>query len=208
MLELFVGKIEYLQPIIVVLGLWSYLLIMLLSALESAPVLGTFTPGTLVLLFYGLLASQGQLNILPIILFATLGGVLGDTCGYFLGKYGRRFVREHKGLLQKGHLDIGQVYFSKHGGKSVFAGRFIGPIRPIIPMVAGMVEMNFKKFFFLNITSAFLWAFLYVNLGFIFGNQIEFIDSIISKLGLVASIIIVSVAGYYFHKYRKKSLSV
>lgn len=206
MLELFAGKLDILGPFILALGFWVYACIVLLSALESAPVLGTFTPGTLMLLFLGFLVSQGQLSFVPVILFATLGGVIGDTAGYFVGKYGRSFIKENKGLLRTGHLESGKTYFSKHGGKSVFLGRFIGPIRPIIPLVAGMVHMSFRRFALLNVSSAFLWASLYVALGYIFGNQIELIDSIVSRVGAVATALIVLVCGYLFHIHRKKKL--
>ncbi len=206
MLELFVGKIDVLAPLLLSLGLWVYAFVFLLAILESAPVLGTFTPGTLMLLFIGLLCSQGHILVLPAILFATLGGIAGDSAGYYLGRYGRNFIKENKGLLRTGHLDIGKTYFYKHGGKSVFLGRFIGPIRPIIPLIAGMVHMSFRRFFVLNVASALLWASLYIACGFLFGNHIEFIDSLISKIGLVTTLIIGCAAIYFFNKYRKEKV--
>ncbi|HEY1037500.1 MAG TPA: DedA family protein [Candidatus Paceibacterota bacterium] len=203
MLELFVGKIDVLAPIIMSLGIWLYAVIFAFAVFESAPVIGTFTPGTLVLLLLGFLGSLGQLELLPALIFATLGAIAGDSAGYFLGKYGRGFIKENKGLLRTGHLDIGKAYFYKHGGKSVFLGRFVGPIRPIIPLVAGMVHMSFRRFFLLNVSSALLWAALYIALGYTFGNQIELIDSMVSRVGLGATMVVVLAAGYAFHRYRK-----
>ncbi len=208
MLELFLGKIEFIQPLITTLGIFSYLLVMLLASLESVPVFGTFTPGTLMLLMVGLIASQGQISLVLVVIFATLGGVIGDSAGYYLGRYGRGFIKDNEGILRTSHLEQGKSFFNKHGGKSVFIGRFVGPLRPIIPLIAGMTEMNFKRYIILNITSAFLWAFLYVNLGYFFGQQIKFMDSIISRLGLAATLLIVLVAGYVFYRNRKKSLGI
>lgn len=208
MLELFLGKIEFIQPLIATLGIFSYLLVMLLASLESVPVFGTFTPGTLMLLMVGLIASQGQISLALVVIFATIGGVIGDSAGYYLGKYGSRFIKDNEGILKTSHLEQGQVFFNKHGGKSVFIGRFVGPLRPIIPLIAGMIKMNFKRYIVLNVTSAFLWAFLYVNLGYYFGHQIKFIDSVISRVGLIASLVVVTGVVYVFYRHRKKSLGI
>ncbi len=208
MLELFLGKIEFIEPLIATLGIFSYLLVMLLASWESVPVFGTFTPGTLMLLMVGLIASQGQISLVLVVVFATLGGVIGDSAGYYLGRYGRGFIKDNEGVLRTSHLEQGKAFFNKHGGKSVFIGRFVGPLRPIIPLIAGMTVMNFKRYIFLNVTSAFLWAFLYLSLGYYFGQHIKFIDSVISRVGLIATLLIVLGGLYVFYRHRKKSLGI
>ena len=79
-------------------------------------------------------------------------------------------------VISFSHLDIGKRFFAKYGNKSVFFGRFIGPVRPIIPFVAGLSKMDRLPFFFWNIISAFLWATAYLLAGYFFGGAVKAIE--------------------------------
>jgi membrane-associated protein len=161
-------------------------------------------PGTLLLLLFGLLAAKGAGMLIFMIIFSIIGAMVGDTIGYLLGRYGSRFFKEHNKLLKLSHIETGRAFFNKHGGKSIIFGRFIGPIRPIISLVAGAVSFLFERFLYLNFLGACVWASSYVTIGFLFGHYIKLIDRIISQIasGVLISGIIVAIFYWYF-KERK-----
>ncbi|MES2985600.1 MAG: DedA family protein [Patescibacteria group bacterium] len=184
--------VDYLYPIV------------FLSALsESTPILGTFTPGTLFLLFFGYTASVNAINLALVVLVATLGAIVGDVLGYLLGRHATGWMLRHKKILKEAHIEQGRAFFSKHGGKSILIGRFVGPIRPIVPLIAGSIGMSMRKFLFWNILGAFLWATLYVTIGFFFGAYARDIEKVVSDTGLVISVIIFIGAVVYYFKYMK-----
>lgn len=193
-------------PSIAAHGHWVYAIVFLSTIIESTPVLGTFTPGTLFLLFYGYLAGQGYGVLGIYIIFVTLGGVLGDVFAYLLGKYGKRFFKEHNKILKLGHLETAKAFFHRHGGKSILFGRFVGVVRPMVPLVAGSVGMSWKKFLGWNVLSAVLWASLYLLLGFFFGKNFKYIDDIVSNIGILLTFILIAGALIYWKKNQIKAV--
>ncbi len=182
------------------------ILVFFAAAMESTPVLGTVTPGTLFLLFFGFTTYSLSDNILIIIIAATLGSVFGDILGYLLGKYGTNFLLKHKKLLKHSHIEDGQKFFSNHGFKSILIGRFVGPIRPIVPLIAGGIKMNLSKFLFYDILSSILWATLYIVIGYYFGNYFREIESVVSNISVLITIIIIFIIFWYFFKTKKKNV--
>ncbi|MES2623258.1 MAG: DedA family protein [Patescibacteria group bacterium] len=170
---------------------------------ESTPILGTFTPGTLFLLFFGYAASLHSVNLPLLVLVATLGAIMGDILGYLLGKYAGDWLVRNKKILKQVHIEQGRGFFSKHGGKSILIGRFVGPIRPIVPLIAGSIGMSFRKFIFWNVLGAFLWAALYITLGFFFGAYAREIERVVSDASWVLLIVAILAGGFYYYKYRK-----
>jgi membrane protein DedA with SNARE-associated domain len=107
--------------------------------------------------------------------------------------------------MRDGFLEKGKVFFENHGGKSVFLGRFMGPLRPIIPFVAGAMHMRVRRFLFWNITSAFFWSIFYLYLGYFFGEVWASVEKWTGRisLGLIA-IFLIAVAIHFYYKYRGK----
>lgn len=181
-----------------------YVFVFITALLESTPVIGTFMPGTLLLLLFGVFSANGYASIFLMILLSTIGATIGDIIGYLLGKYGRRFFKEHNKLLKLSHIQTGEAFFAKHGGKSILFGRFIGPIRPIVSMIAGATHVVPSRFLRWNIAGAFLWSSLYISIGSIFARNVKLIDRIVSEVGAVAFVIVVIGAGYYLY-YKKRA---
>lgn len=89
----------------------------------------------------GLLASRGVLDLGDVIWVASLGAIFGDTTGYFIGRrFGERFFLKYGRyfLLNKEYLDKAKGFFDRHGGKTVFFGRFMAWLRAFTPFVAGI----------------------------------------------------------------------
>ena len=138
---------------------WAALLMFITAFGESFAFVSLLFPGTTVLIAAGTLLSAGTLPYPSILIGAVLGAVLGDSVSYWLGRtFGGSIARvwpfsRHPDLLSRGIL-----FFERHGGKSVFIGRFFGPIRAVIPLAAGIMLMPRGRFWFANVTSALVWA--------------------------------------------------
>ncbi len=181
-----------------------YIFVFIISILESIPILGTFSPGMVFMLFFGFTAFLNDIHLGYVILVGFLGAVIGDIVGYLIGKYAGGWMIKHKKLLKQAHIDIGRGFFSRHGGKSILIGRFIGIIRPIVPLIAGSIQMSFRKFIFWNILGAFLWVTFYMMIGYFFGQHTQFIVDIFSKIGWGMLIVIIPVGWFMYKRYRDK----
>lgn len=159
-----------LLPQIESIGLWAYWILLLVSLLESLAFVGLAIPGSVIIIFAGFVASRGILDIGDLIWFVAIGAVLGDGISFYLGKGGLAFLRKHDTVFKDTHLAKAEAFFKKYGNKSVFFGRFISPIRPVIPFVAGMSQMETKQFFFWNIASAFGFALVFLATGYFVGG--------------------------------------
>jgi membrane protein DedA with SNARE-associated domain/membrane-associated phospholipid phosphatase len=149
---------------------WAGLVIFAISAGESAPIFGTIVPGSITMTAFGALAGAGVIPLWSSLVWAILGAIVGDGIGYWIGYHFKdrlHYVWPFKNnpeILQKG-----EVFFTKYGGMSVFIGRFIGPVRALVPIVAGMFGMKPWHFLFANVTSAIGWAPAYMLPGILLG---------------------------------------
>ncbi|MBB71891.1 MAG: hypothetical protein CMF50_05780 [Legionellales bacterium] len=165
--------IDYLQPLFTWLHQnpgWAGIITFLIAFGESLAIVGLIVPGSVMLTAIGALVGADIIPMKPIFIWAILGAIAGDGVSYHLGRHFKDHIndfwpfRRHPQLIKKG-----QAFFEKHGGKSVFLGRFVGPIRPIIPMVAGMMDMAPRWFILSNVSSGILWAPAYMIPGIIIG---------------------------------------
>jgi len=146
------------------LGYWLF---GILSALESLPFVGTILPGATIISIGGLMASQEYFNVYLIGIYSAIGAVIGDYFAYYLGTKGESFVKR---FVPEQYLEKGRQFFDKYGNKSVFIGRFIGPLRAVVPFIAGISKMKPRPFLFWNILSSICWATLHVVIGYFSGS--------------------------------------
>jgi membrane protein DedA with SNARE-associated domain len=150
------------QPVIdfiQVHSVWVAPIIFAVSFGESLAFLSLLFPGTAILLAAGTLVPSGVLPLWPMLMSAVAGAVLGDGVSFWIGKrFGYRvegvwpFTR-HSKLVPRGI-----AFFEHHGVKSIFIGRFFGPMRAVVPLAAGILRMPTGRFWVANVTSAFIWA--------------------------------------------------
>ena len=171
---------------------------------ESGLLVGVFFPGDSILFTAGFLASQGFFDIWLLVPITFIAAVLGVSVGYTFGhKVGRRlFQKEDSIFFHKNHLVRAQKFYEKHGGKAITITRFLPVVRTFAPIVAGMGEMNYKRFMAYNLLGAFLWAVCIPFAGYLLGNVIPGIDKYL--LPIIAVIIIVSVAPSIIHIIKEK----
>ena len=160
--------------------------------LESLAFIGTIIPGSSIVFVGGVLVGLRVLEPWPVGAFAIAGAVLGDGISFWLG---HRYVdairdvwpiRRYPNLLARG-----QAYFAQNGGRSVFLGRFIGPVRAIVPIVAGMSAMSARHFYAMNVLSAFAWAAAHLVPGVLFGASLELAGAVSSRLLALVAVLVV-----------------
>ena len=161
----------------------TYVFIFLISLSESLALVGLLIPGTVVMFGIGALVGVGSIGLQPTLVFAALGAISGDAISYWIGHFYKDKLKTMWPFSKYAHLlDEGENFFRNHGGKSVFLGRFIGPIRPIIPLVAGIMDMPVFYFTFVNVISAVGWAFVYVMPGVILGTSLTIAGIVSTRL--------------------------
>ena len=165
---------QYIQPLTDWLHThaeWALTLTFLISFAESLAIIGSIVPGSIIMTMVGILAGSGIMRIDLTLIAATLGAIAGDGGSYLLG-----YILSDRLLFLwpfKHHpkwLKYGRDYFERHGGKSIFFGRFIGPLRSIIPVIAGMMRMRRIEFILANSISALAWSIVYVGPGILIGT--------------------------------------
>src|SRR6516225_5527824 len=167
---------------------WAFPVMFVTSFGESFAFLSLLFPGTSILIVAGTLMSAGTLPFWPVVVGAVIGAVLGDSVSFWLGhRYGGGIARIWPFTRSPDLLPNGVRYFAKHGGKSVFIGRFFGPVRAVIPLAAGIMQMLRGRFCFANVTSALVWApmllFAGDALGDIGGRLIGSADTVLLVFG-------------------------
>jgi membrane protein DedA with SNARE-associated domain/membrane-associated phospholipid phosphatase len=158
------------------LGAWTYLIVGLFAFAETGAFVGLVVPGETVMLLGGAVAGQGAIDIYLLIAIAWFSAWLGDTTSFFLGRrLGRGFVIQHGPRVGISHERFEKVedYFSRHGGKTIFIGRFISLVRAFAPFIAGSSGMRYRAFVPYSILGTGLWASAHILVGYFFSRSIE-----------------------------------
>jgi undecaprenyl-diphosphatase len=180
------------------LGAWTYLLVGVFAFAETGAFVGLVVPGETVMLLGGAVAGQGAIDVYLLIAIAWFSAWLGDTTSFFLGRrLGRGFVLEHGPRFGISHERFGKVeeYFDRHGGKTIFIGRFVSLIRAFAPFIAGSSGMSYRAFVPYSILGTGLWASAHILIGYLFSRSIETAGKYAAKGAFLLGTLIVVVAG-------------
>ncbi len=163
--------------------LWAGIVVFLVSMAESLAIIGLVVPGVAIMFAIGALIATGAIDFWLAFSCAVAGAVVGDGLSFWLGHslQGRAATTwpfsRHPETLEKG-----VKFFQKYGGKSVAIGRFFGPVRAVIPLVAGMLGMRTWRYVIANVLSALLWAPAYLLPGIVFGTSLELASQVAFRL--------------------------
>lgn len=167
---------QLLEDVSNTLGAWTYLLVGVFAFAETGAFVGLVVPGETVMLLGGAVAGQGAIDIYLLIAIAWFAAWLGDTTSFFVGRrLGREFVLRHGSRVGIGHERFERVedYFSRHGGKTIFIGRWISLVRALAPFIAGSSGMRYRGFVPYSILGTGLWASAHILIGYFFSRSIE-----------------------------------
>lgn len=166
---------RYLVEWSVMLGIWLNLILFLVIFCETGLVVAPFLPGDSLLFAVGALSAlDGSPVKLPVILpMLIIAAIAGDAVNYLIGKKigPAVFNREDSRFLNKKHLMKTKEFYDRHGGKTIVIARFAPIIRTFAPFVAGIGQMEYKKFGLYNITGGIAWVTSFLCAGYFFGNM-------------------------------------
>ena len=169
------------------LGPWTYALVGAAAFLETGAFVGLIAPGETTVIVGGVIAGQGEVDLVPMIGLVWVACVLGDTASFYLGrKLGRGFLLRHgpKLKIDEQRLERVESYFERHGGKTILIGRFIGLVRAVSPFVAGSSGLAFRRFFPYSVIGCGLWGTIFTLLGFIFYRSFDRVAAIAGQAAL------------------------
>lgn len=165
----------------------GYLAIFLIVGGESA---GLPIPGETSILVGGALAASGDLDLPLVWVFAAAGAIIGDNIGYVIGRFFLRRILTGSGRLAarlERSLARSEVYFRRHGGKTVFFGRWLPVLRVTAAWMAGASHMEWRRFAVFNALGGIGWAISISSLGYFAGKSA---DSVVGVLGILALVIV------------------
>ncbi|MGZ3863125.1 MAG: DedA family protein [Bacteroidia bacterium] len=168
---------------------------------ETGLFIGFFLPGDSLVFISGLLCATNndmmQVNVFVLILLMSLAAIIGNVVGYLFGRrVGEALYKRPDSLLfKRRHVDTTRSFYEKHGGKTLFVGRFLPIIRTFAPILAGVIRVDLKKFMFYNIAGAFCWIGSIASVGYFLGSKFpktkDYLGYIVIGLIIVTTIPVV-----------------
>ncbi|HEY2716111.1 MAG TPA: bifunctional DedA family/phosphatase PAP2 family protein [Solirubrobacterales bacterium] len=189
---------KILEDVSEALGGWTYALVGVFAFAETGAFVGLLVPGETVMILGGAVAGQGDTDLYLTIALAWFAAVGGDTTSFFVGRrLGREFLLRHGPRFGLEHDRLHQVedFFSRHGGKTIFLGRFVGFVRAFAPFIAGSSDMRFRQFFPYSVLGCGLWVSSAVVVGYLFSRSIDTALNYAGKGALLLGTLIVVVVG-------------
>ena len=169
---------------------YGYVALFVLVGIES---LGIPLPGEAALLTASAFAAQGHLSIVRVILAAAAGGIVGDAAGYWIGRKGGLVAVRRYGRflhINDATLDRARGFFQRHGGKTVFLGRFVSLLRMWAAVLAGVGRMPYARFTLYNVAGGLCWATLFGSLGYLFGRSLPQLQKAAGQAGAMLTLLL------------------
>ena len=181
-----------------------YALVVLLVFGEAALFIGFVLPGETSVMVAGVVASQGRVNIVVLCVVVVVAAIVGDSVGYAIGhRYGDQLMKLP--VVRNRHLALERALdgLRQRGPIYVFVGRFTAFLRAVMPGLAGMSKMHYRRFLLANALGGLIWGVGFTLLGYFAGHALSKIERYASWLGLGLLIVVVA-AAMIFHTRRKR----
>ena len=176
--------VKWVEPVFTSAG---YAIVAAAVLAERSIFLGLIVPGDVILALGGVYAGRKAMNLYGVILLGTAAAIAGESIGFWLGnRYGRRLIRRIPlvRLLDK-RFESAEEYFKKRGGITVAIGRYATAAGAFVPFVAGTSKMRFRTFLAYDIPAIIVWATGITLIGYFFGSNLDTVDRILSRFGLI-----------------------
>ena len=186
---------------------WLGLILLVAACLECLAVVGLLIPGTVLLFALAALAGSGILTLGETLLLGFVRGLLGDLLSYALGRRYHQNIRRLRGLRDHPEwLMRAEVYVARYGVASLLVGRFIGPLRPMLPLTAGMLDMPFGRFLLVSVTAAAGWAMAYLLPGWTAGAAVRLPlpEGFWSEAGILLAVLLLLIGGVTHYSLRQQ----
>ncbi len=181
-----------LESILTLHGVVIYLLVAALVFGEAAIFVGFVLPGETAVVLGGVLAHRGQVSLPLLLVIVVAAAVVGDSIGYEVGRlFGPRLLRTKLFRRRESQLSKAQRFLRRNGGLAVILGRFTAFLRAVMPGLAGMSGLHYRKFLLFNFIGGLIWGTLFTLVGYLAGASYERVEKLIGRGALVVFGIIV-----------------
>jgi uncharacterized protein (TIGR03382 family) len=180
-----------LSPILGLHGLAAYAIVAVLCFGEAAFLLGFVVPGETAVVLGGVLASEHHVSLPAMVVLVVVAAIVGDTVGYAVGKHFGPGLLRHRLLRDRPGVDKAREFLKRRGSTAVFLGRFTAVFRALVPGIAGMSDIPYRRFFVANALGGLIWGVAYTVAGYAVGLSYR---RVLSDASTVSTAIIAVVA--------------
>lgn len=185
----------------------GYFILFAIVFAETGLLIGFFLPGDSLLVAAGLAASQGLLEIWSLCLLLTAASISGNSLGYFIGRKAgpTLFNKKDSFLFSKANVQKAQAFYEKHGGKAITFAQYIPIVRTFTPVVAGITQMDYRRFLTYSVMGAFVWVWPLTMGAYFLGKTIpDFEKNIHYAIGIVILVSLLPIVIEYFKARAEK----
>ena len=184
----------------------AYLLIFLLVFGEAAIFIGFVLPGETAVVLGGVLASRNSISLTALMILVVVAAVVGDSVGYEVGRhYGDRVLQLRMLRKHGRRLDGARGYLRQRGAYAVFLGRWTAFLRAVMPGLAGLSRMPYRRFLLFNAIGGLVWGVTFCLVGYLAGNSYHVVEQRVGTAGAVISAVIVVGALVVWHLRRRRA---
>lgn len=185
--------------------LGGLLMICTIVFVETGLFVGFFLPGDSLLVTAGIFAATGELNIVALLVGASLCAVAGDQTGYWIGRKAGAalYARTDSRFFKRRHLEAAHAFYEKYGAKTIVLARFVPIVRTFAPAVAGAAYMSYRTFVAYNVVGGVLWVWSMTLVGYLLASSIPNIDRHIHIV--IAIVIVLSIMPAVIEFFRTRS---
>jgi membrane-associated protein len=187
----------------------GYIVLFLGSYFETVVGPAFFIPGEIFFLAGSILGGAKILNIWIVIAVLYTGGILGDSTSYFIGKkMGASVFKEGRLILNPKNHERGEKFFQRHGYKSIFLARLLGPLSWITPFLSGTYRIPYGTFLSFEIPGVVVGIGEFILVGYFFGTNYKVILPLVERyiLFVIAVIVLFFLGRWYFQKHKKEPI--
>ena len=162
---------RYLEAFVQAYGIWIYAILFLVVFVETGLVVMPFLPGDSLLFVVGAMAGAELLSLPWVLGLLTAAAILGDQCNYFIGRhFGQRLLNANTRWFNRQAYDQAHAFYERYGSITIVLARFLPFIRTFAPFVAGVADMDRRRFTLFNFLGAFIWVWGICIAGYLFGH--------------------------------------
>ena len=173
---------RYLEAFVQAYGVWIYVILFLIVFVETGLVVMPFLPGDSLLFVVGAMAGAELLSLPWVLGLLTAAAILGDQCNYLIGRhFGQRLLNANTRWFNRQAYDQAHAFYERYGSITIVLARFLPFIRTFAPFVAGVADMNRRRFTQFNVLGAFIWVWGICTAGYLFGH-LEWVKANLDKI--------------------------
>ncbi|GAB3160815.1 DedA family protein [Microbispora hainanensis] len=187
-------------------GTVLYAVVAVLVFAEDALFVGFVVPGETAAVLGGVLAAQGRLSVSWLALVVTLAAIAGDSVGYFIGRRLGSGVLDGRVLRRRrDRVDRARALIRRWGPQAVFLARFAAFLRALMPTLAGISHMSFRRFFLFNVLGGVFWGVGYTLLGFFAGAAYKQVQSVVGGVvaAVLAAVVVTALVVWRVRRHRR-----